>query len=81
MCSHVNIGSGKDLTIKELAETIKEIIGFEGKINFDSTKPDGMPRKLLNSDLLNNLGFKNIVNLREGLTKTYQNYLKLNENI
>ena len=57
LCSHINVGSGKDLTIKELAETIKMVVGFKGKINFDLSKPDGTPRKLLNSERINKLGF------------------------
>ena len=47
MISHINVGSGKDITIKELAEIMKEVVGFEGKISFDNTKPDGSPRKLI----------------------------------
>jgi len=75
-CSFINIGSGEDLTIKELAETIKEVVGFKGEIHFDPTKPDGNPRKLLNSERIRNLGFKSEVSLKEGLVKTYQDYLK-----
>jgi GDP-L-fucose synthase len=76
-CSHINVGSEKDLTIKELAETIKEVIGFKGKINFDHSKPDGMRRKLLNSKLINNLGYKPQTSLKEGLIKTYKDYIKV----
>ncbi len=76
MCSHINVGSGKDLTITELAETIKEVLGFKGKINFDITKPDGVSRKLLDSNKINNLGFKPEISLKEGLIKTYQDYIK-----
>ena len=76
MCSHVNVGSGRDLAIKELAETIKEVVGFKGGINFDLTKPDGIPRKLLNSELIKNLGFKPEISLKNGLIKTYQDYIK-----
>ena len=78
MCSHINVGSGMDLSIKELAETIKEVVDFKGEINFDLTKPDGSPRKFLDSKRINNLGFKPKVNLKEGLIKTYQNYIKFN---
>jgi GDP-L-fucose synthase len=74
--SHINVGSNKELTIKELAETIKEVIGFAGKINFDPNKPDGVLRKLLNSERINKLGFKPKTDLKEGLIKTYQDYLK-----
>lgn len=76
LCSHINVGSGKDLAIKELAETIKEVVGFKGEINFDPTKPDGIPRKLLDSKLINSLGFKPEISLKDGLIKTYQNYIK-----
>ena len=75
-CSHVNVGSEKDITIKELAETIKEIISYKGKINFDTTKPDGISRKLLDSKRINNLGFNSQISLKEGLIKTYKDYIK-----
>ena len=77
MCSHINVGSQTDLTIKELAETIKDVVGFKGKIYFDKTKPDGSPRKILESDLINSLGFKHEVTLKKGLEKTYIDYIKL----
>ncbi len=77
MCSYMNVGSGKELTIKELAETIKDVIGFKGEINFDPNKPDGTPRKFLNSEGIFNLGFKPKISLKEGLIKTYQEYLKI----
>lgn len=75
MCSHVNVGSGKDLTIRELAENIKEVLEFKGEIHFDKTKPDGIPRKFLDSERINNLGFKPETSLKNGLIKTYKNYL------
>ena len=81
MCSHINTGSGIDLSIKELAETIKEVVGFKGEINFDLTKPDGSPRKFLDSKRINSLGFKPEISLKEGLIKTYQDYKKLNARI
>ena len=74
--SHINVGSEQELTIKELAETIKEVIDFKGKINFDSSKPDGSLRKLLNSERINKLGFNPKTDLKEGLIKTYQDYLE-----
>jgi GDP-L-fucose synthase len=74
--SHINVGSGKELSIKELAETIKEVIDFKGKINFDTSKPDGSIRKLLNSERINKLGFKPKTDLKKGLIKTYQDYVK-----
>ena len=76
MCSHINVGSGTDLAIKELAEVIREVVGFKGEINFDITKPDGISRKLLDSQLINNLGFKPEISLKDGLIKTYQDYSK-----
>ena len=80
MCSHINVGSGEDLTIKELAETIKEVVDFKGKIYFDPTKPDGISRKLLDSKLINSLGFKPEISLKYGLIKTYQDYIKIKRN-
>jgi GDP-L-fucose synthase len=76
LSSHINIGSEKELTIKELAKTIKEVINFKGKIQFDPSKPDGSPRKFLNSERINKLGFKPKIDLKEGLIKTYQDYIK-----
>ena len=77
MCSHVNVGGSHDLTIKELAETIKEVVDFKGKINFDPSKPDGVTRKFLDSKRINNLGFKPEINLKEGLIKTYKDYITI----
>ena len=73
-CSHINVGSGEDLTIKQLAETIKEVVGFKGEIKFDLDKLDGSPRKFLSTEKIKNIGFKHEVGLREGLIKTYQEY-------
>jgi GDP-L-fucose synthase len=73
---HVNVGTGVDVTIKELAETVKEIVGYEGTINWDSSKPDGMPRKLLDMTKLHSLGWKHKIELREGIEKTYKWYLE-----
>ena len=75
-CAHINVGNGKEHTIKEIAENIKKIVGFKGEINFDSTKPDGSPRKFLDCSRLKKLGFKPKINLQEGLKKTYKNFLK-----
>ena len=74
MISHINVGSGKDITIKELAEIMKEVVGFEGKITFDNTKPDGSPRKLIDVSRLSKMGWKNSTSLREGLELTYNWY-------
>jgi GDP-L-fucose synthase len=76
MCSHINVGSGLDLTIKNLAENIKEVVGYKGRIKFDANKPDGVSKKILNSDLINKLGFDPIISLKDGLRKTYQDFLK-----
>ena len=74
--SHVNIGTGKDVTIRELAVTIAEVVGYTGQILFDTTKPDGPPRKLLNVDLINRMGWHYRTELKQGLQKTYQWFLK-----
>jgi GDP-L-fucose synthase len=76
MQSHVNVGSGEDITIKELALTIPTVIGYEGAIDFDPTKPDGTPRKLMDSTRLNNLGWQASVSLEEGLRLAYGDFLK-----
>jgi GDP-L-fucose synthase len=81
VCSHINVGSGEELSIKEVAGIIKEIVGFKGKTNFDQNKPDGSPRKLLDNERINNLGFKPEISLRQGLFKTYQNYIEFNANL
>ena len=70
----VNIGTGTDVTIKELAETIADVVGYTGTITWDSTKPDGTPRKLLDVSKLHSLGFKHSVDLREGIERTYEWY-------
>jgi GDP-L-fucose synthase len=72
----INIGVGKDISIWELSKLIKEIVGYEGDIQFDPSKPDGTPRKLLDVSRLNNLGWKSKIPLEEGISKTYQWYLK-----
>jgi GDP-L-fucose synthase len=74
--SHINIGSGQDLTIKELSEIIKKVVGFKGETIFDKNKPDGTPRKILDIKRISNLGFEPKIALEEGLIKTYQDYLK-----
>ena len=72
MLSHINVGTGQDLPIKVLAETIKDIVGFKGDIIFDQNKPDGAPRKLLEVRLLAKLGWSAGTTLREGLSTTYE---------
>ncbi len=76
MCSHINVGSGHDLSIKELALNIAEIIGYKGELTFDTSKPDGTPRKLLDSSILRNLGWFPKVSLKEGLKSTYEDFKK-----
>ncbi len=76
MLSHINVGTGKDITIRELAETLADVVGFEGNIIYDSSKPDGAPRKLIDVSLLTKIGWKYDVDLKQGLTKTYEWYLK-----
>lgn len=66
----VNIGTGEDITIKQLAETIQKMVGFEGNLVFDTSKPDGTPRKLLDVSKINTLGWKHKINLEEGIIKT-----------
>ncbi|EMP95090.1 GDP-L-fucose synthetase [Vibrio paracholerae 87395] len=75
MLSHINVGTGVDCTIRDMAETMAKVVGFEGNVVFDSTKPDGTPRKLMDVSRLAALGWRYQVNLEEGLTKTYQWFL------
>jgi len=76
MLSHINVGTGKDVTIREMAETMKQVVGFEGELSFDTTKPDGAPRKLIDVSRLANIGWNYSVDLKDGLTKTYNWYLE-----
>ena len=70
----INIGTGEDVTIKELAETIKDIVGYENSIKWDTDKPNGTPRKVLNVDKIKSLGWEPKISLREGIESTYQWY-------
>tara|TARA_B100000900_G_C20525006_1_gene693807 strand:+ start:288 stop:1232 length:945 start_codon:yes stop_codon:yes gene_type:complete len=70
----VNIGTGKDISISDLANLIKKVTAYDGKIVFDKTKPDGMPRKVVDTTKLNNLGWFSSIKLRDGLVDTYKNY-------
>ena len=72
----VNVGSGTDSTIRELAELIKKIVGYEGEIVLDTSKPDGMPRKLLDVSKIEASGWKHKISLEEGLKRSYVSYLK-----
>ena len=80
MLSHVNVGTGEDVTIRDLAETVKEVVGFTGNLVFDTSKPDGPPRKLMDVEVLSNLGWTASVGLRDGLRHSYQDFLN-NQNI
>ena len=71
---HINVGTGEDVTIKELAETIADVVGYERDINWDTTKPNGTPRKVMNVDRIKALGWEPKINLRKGIESTYQWY-------
>ena len=75
MLSHINVGTGVDCTIAELAETLVAVIGYEGKVVYDTTKPDGTPRKLMDVSRLKAMGWQADVSLRDGLAETYQWFL------
>jgi len=74
--SHINVGTGKDTTIREMAETMKQVVGYEGRLTFDATKPDGPLRKLIDVIRLTRMGWEYSVDLKEGLEKTYKWHLK-----
>lgn len=76
MLSHINVGFGTDVSIAELAMLIKQVVDYKGSITFDNSKPDGAPRKLMDSSILNSLGWQASVTLEEGLVSTYQDFLK-----
>ena len=71
----VNVGTGQDITIRELAQTVMEVVGFEGRIVFDASKPDGTPRKLLDVSRLHALGWKHRVDLKQGIALAYEDFL------
>lgn len=73
--NHMNVGAGKDIAIRDLASLIAEVVGYNGKMSFDPEKPDGTPKKLLNSERINKTGWSPKVNLTEGLKLTYEAYL------
>ena len=76
MLSHINVGTGVDVTIKELAETVKDVVGFTGKVLFDHSRPDGATRKLMDVNLINALGWRHSVDFQNGLKLAYQDYVK-----
>ena len=70
------MGTGEDVTIKELAETCADVVGYEGKIEWDTSKPSGTPRKVMNVDKMKALGWEPKINLKEGIESTYKWYLE-----
>jgi GDP-L-fucose synthase len=74
MCSHINVGCGGDITIKELAELIARVIGYQGEIEFDTSKPDGTPRKLMDSSRIKDLGWRPEIDLEQGLASAYEDF-------
>ena len=76
MLSHVNIGTGSDMTIRELAETIKNVVGFSGEIVFDPSKPDGTMRKLMDVNLLSELGWSSTTKIINGIRNAYHDFLE-----
>ena len=75
MLSHINVGTGEDVTIAELAQTIKAVVGFEGELVFDASKPEGTPRKLLDVSRLKNMGWRAQIDLNKGLIRAYKDFL------
>jgi GDP-L-fucose synthase len=78
MLSHINVGFGEDVSIAELAHTVGKVVGYDGSIEFDSSKPDGSPRKLLDSSLLKKFGWSSTINLENGLVLAYRDFLQKN---
>ncbi|MEN3112390.1 hypothetical protein ACFONG_19900 [Uliginosibacterium paludis] len=75
MCSHINVGFGSGVTIREVAEMVAKVVGYKGAIEFDATKPDGTPRKIMDSSRLNALGWKAAVELEAGISSAFKAYL------
>lgn len=75
MLSHINVGYGSDITIREAAQAVAEVVGYTGQVDFDASKPDGAPRKLMDSTRLEKLGWKAGIVLKQGLQKAYEDYL------
>jgi GDP-L-fucose synthase len=74
----INIGTGYEITINELARLISDIVGFDGEIKHDITKPDGTPRKILDTSRFTSLGWKARIDIRSGITKTYEDFVRTN---
>jgi len=81
MCSHINVGTGRDVTIAELANTMAKVVGFTGDIEFDACKPDGAPRKLMDVSRLKLLGWEYSIELEQGLGMTYEWFLENLDNL
>ncbi len=79
MLSHINVGTGQDCTIREMAETVAKVTGYKGRVEFDTSKPDGTPRKLLDVSRLKSLGWQATITLEDGLQRTYEWFLKNQE--
>jgi len=77
MQSHINVGTGEDVTIRELAELVAKVVGFEGKIEFDASKPDGAPRKLLDVSRIRRTGWSARMELERGLGASFEDYLRV----
>jgi GDP-L-fucose synthase len=77
--SHINVGSGKDFHIAELAQIVQDVVGYDGAVRWDSSMPDGTPRKLLDISRLTRLGWSPRISLREGIKSTYEWYLAQSE--
>jgi len=75
---HINVGYGGDISIANVARAISDIVGFKGELVYDSTKPDGAPRKLVDSSRIKNIGWKPLVSLQRGLELAYQDFLEHN---
>lgn len=73
---HVNVGSGREVTVRQLAEAVREVVGYEGRVVWDASRPDGVPRRLLDSSKMRKLGWEPKVALRDGLDHLYQWYLR-----
>jgi GDP-L-fucose synthase len=78
MLSHINVGSGHEMTILEVAQAVARVVGYSGRIELDSSKPDGAPRKLMDSSRLSRLGWQAQVGMEQGLEQAYQDFLKSN---
>lgn len=79
MCSHINVGYGEDISIANLAQLISNIVGYTGTITFDPNKPEGTPCKLLDSSILNNIGWRPCISLRDGLQEAYKDYQRITQ--